>query len=280
MVVQSGTLVHYPESDGQPMTESDPTRDYLLYCVEALELFFRSRQQVYVSGNLFIYYEEGNPKAAVSPDVFVVFGVSKRKRRTYKVWEEGDKVPAFVVEITSRTTKRQDENTKPQLYASLGVQEYFQYDPTGDYLKPQLKGATLVDGQYQPLPLRELPDGTYVISSAVLRLDLCLPAPDELSLSLVGSKSLPRSLRFYDPQTGERLPSYAESVEARNQEHERAEQAQELAEQAQARAEQAEQAQRAAVPKLLALGMAPEQVADTLGLSIEEVNRIVGNSDS
>ncbi|MEO1299041.1 MAG: Uma2 family endonuclease [Cyanobacteria bacterium J06636_16] len=271
MVVQSGTLIHYPESDGQPMTESDPTRDYLLYCVEALELFFRSRQQVYVSGNLFIYYEEGNPKAVVSPDVFVVFGVSKRKRRTYKVWEEDDKVPAFVVEITSRTTQRQDENTKPQLYASLGVQEYFQYDPTGDYLKPQLKGSTLVDGQYQPLPLLELPDGTYLIRSAVLGLDLCLPAPDERSLSVVGGK-LPRSLRFYDPQTGEKLPSYVESVEARNQERERAEQAEE-------RAEQAEQARQAAVPKLLILGMAPEQVADTLGLSIEEVNRIVGNPD-
>ncbi|MEO0985763.1 MAG: Uma2 family endonuclease [Cyanobacteria bacterium J06639_14] len=271
MVVQSGTLIHYPESDGQPMTESDPTRDSLVYCVEALELFFRSRQQVYVSGNLFIYYEEGNPKAAVSPDVFVVFGVSKRKRRTYKTWEEGGKVPAFVMEITSRTTKRQDENTKPQLYASLGVQEYFQYDPTGDYLTPQLKGATLVNGQYQPLPLQELPDGTYVLSSAVLGLDVCLPVPDEMLLNLVGDKP-PRSLRFYDPKTGERFLSYAESIEARNQQRERAEQAQE-------RAKQAEQTQRAAVPKLLALGMPPEQVADTLGLSLEAVNCIVGDAN-
>ncbi len=101
MTYRPGTLVHYPESDGQPMTESDPTRDYLTYCVEALNLFFQGRSQVYVSGNLFIYYEEGNPRAVVSPDVFVIFGVTKRQRRIYKTWEEGGKVPAFVMKITS-----------------------------------------------------------------------------------------------------------------------------------------------------------------------------------
>ena len=73
----------YPESDGQPMTESDPTRDYLIYAVEVLRQYFQSRQQVYVSGNLFIYYREGDPKAVVSPDVLVIFGVSKRQRRSY-----------------------------------------------------------------------------------------------------------------------------------------------------------------------------------------------------
>ena len=301
MTFQSGTLIHYPESDGQPMTESDPTRDYLVYCVEALELFFRSRHQVYVSGNLFVYYEEGNPKAAVSPDVFVVFGVSKRKRRTYKTWEEGDKVPAFVLEITSRTTKKQDEITKPSLYARLGVQEYFQYDPTGDYLMPQLKGSTLVDGHYQPLPLRELSNGIQMMSSAALGLDLYLPIPEAAALSLVGKKPWPRALRFYDPKTGEKLLSYAESMEARDQAREQAEQAEETAEQERLRAQQAQetaaqerlkaqqaqetaaqaqQAQQAAGPKLLALGLSPEQVADALGLSLEAVSRMMDELNS
>ncbi|MDA0672202.1 MAG: Uma2 family endonuclease [Cyanobacteria bacterium] len=58
-----------------------------------------------------------------------------------------------VLEITSRSTKRQDEVEKPRLYASLGVQEYFQYDPTADDLNPQLQGAQLADGTYQLLPL-------------------------------------------------------------------------------------------------------------------------------
>ncbi|MEO0458953.1 MAG: Uma2 family endonuclease, partial [Cyanobacteria bacterium P01_A01_bin.114] len=152
--------VEYPESDGQPMSESDITRDYLVYCVEALRLFFQSRPQVYVSGNLFIYYQEGDASKSLSPDVFVVFGVSKRDRRTYKVWQEGGKVPAFVLEITSKTTKRKDEEIKPQLYAQLGVSEYFQFDPSGDYLNPQLKGQRLIEGQYMPIEPQTLPDGT------------------------------------------------------------------------------------------------------------------------
>ena len=141
--------VIYPESDGQPMTESDATRDYLFYSVETLRLYFKSRGSVYVSGNLFIYYEEGNPKAVISPDVFVVFGVSHRKRRSYKVWQEDNKLPSFILEITSKTTKKQDQENKPKLYANLGVQEYFQYDPTADYLNPQLQGARLIDGIYE-----------------------------------------------------------------------------------------------------------------------------------
>ncbi|MDV3350773.1 hypothetical protein QGP82_18840 [Leptothoe sp. LEGE 181152] len=61
--------VTYPESDGQPIAKSDATRDYLFYSVEALRLYFKSRGSVYVSGNLFVYYEEGNPKAVISPEL-------------------------------------------------------------------------------------------------------------------------------------------------------------------------------------------------------------------
>lgn len=39
----------------------------------------------YVAGNLFVYYEEGDPTQVVAPDVFVVKGVPRQKRRTYKV---------------------------------------------------------------------------------------------------------------------------------------------------------------------------------------------------
>ncbi|WP_008307870.1 Uma2 family endonuclease [Leptolyngbya sp. PCC 6406] len=201
----------YPDSDGQPMTESDATRDYLLYCVEVLRLYFKGRSHVYVSGNLFIYYEEGNPKAAMSPDVFVIFGVSNRKRRSYKTWQEGGKLPNFVLEITSRSTKRQDEVEKPRLYASLGVQEYFQYDPTADYLNPQLRGAQLVDGTYQPLPLSSTAAGLPYIHSAVLGLDLQLHPP----YPKLGLAPAAQALRFYDPQTGIKLLSRDELEQLR-----------------------------------------------------------------
>lgn len=203
----------YPESDGQPMTESDATRDYLIYAVEVLRLYFKSRRNIYVSGNLFVYYEEGNPQAVVSPDVFVVFGVSAGQRRSYQAWKEGGKLPAFVLEITSRTTKRQDEQEKPQLYARLGVEEYFQYDPTADYLQPQLRGRRLVQGSYQPLPLETATTGIPYIHSPVLGLDLQLCDPPSLPGTL--SLPLPKALRFYDPKTGTRLLSREEVEQER-----------------------------------------------------------------
>jgi Uma2 family endonuclease len=192
----SPDLILYPESDSQPMTESDATRDYLIYAVEVLRLYFQRRRNVYVSGNLFIYYEEGNPKAVVSPDVFVVFGVSPGQRKSYKTWQEGGKLPAFVLEITSASTRKQDETEKPALYQSLGIPEYFQYDPTADYLRPQLKGRRLANGVYQPLPLEHTAEGVSFIASQSLGLDLQLRAGHD------SVASLPRALRFYDPQTG------------------------------------------------------------------------------
>lgn len=204
--------VIYPDSDGQPIAESDATRYYLFYCVETLRLYFRGRQNIYVSGNLFIYYEEGNNNVSISPDVFVIFGVSNRDRRSYKTWEEGGKLPSFILEITSRTTKRRDEVEKPALYASLGVAEYFQYDPTGDYLKPQLKAGRLVDGTYQSLPLQWAEDGTSYIHSTVLGLDLQLQSSEPSMLAVV---PLPQELRFYDPQTGLKLLSREELEQAK-----------------------------------------------------------------
>ena len=37
------------------------------------------------------------------------------------------------------STKREDEVSKKKLYEELGVREYWQFDPTGDYLDPILK---------------------------------------------------------------------------------------------------------------------------------------------
>ena len=72
--------IEYPERDNRPMAESDLAREYLIYGIEALSIYFQDRQDVYVSGNLFIYYEQGNPKAVIAPDIFVIFGVENKKR--------------------------------------------------------------------------------------------------------------------------------------------------------------------------------------------------------
>ncbi|MCC3472180.1 MAG: Uma2 family endonuclease [Microcoleus sp. PH2017_15_JOR_U_A] len=248
--------IEYPSSDGEPMAESDITRDYMTYGVEALKQHFQGRSDVYVSANSFVYYEEGNKSAVVAPDIYVVFGVRKRQRDNYKIWKEAGIAPQFVLEITSETTQDVDQETKPETYRSLGVREYFQYDPSGDYLNPILQGVRLVNNQYEPIPVNNIAFDTLWLYSEVLGLELHLVSGE---------------LRFRNPQTGEFLKTYQQSEQER-----RAEQQARLAEQ-QARLA-AESALRSLVSQLLHSGMNLEQVAQMMNLSTSEVERlVVGN---
>jgi Uma2 family endonuclease len=205
-VTPPAATVYYPDSDGRPVAESDFQLIPFLYAVDALRTHFRARDDVYVAGNMFIYYEEGNPRAAVAPDVFVVVGASKHVRPSYKLWEE-PKGPDVVLEITSHSTRSEDQGAKRGIYAFLGVQEYFQYDPTGDYLLPPLKGFRLLGDNYQPLPATTLPDGTLVLCSDALGLELRLEDG---------------TLRFYDPATAKRLLTHQEAEQARQEAEARA----------------------------------------------------------
>ncbi|NEO84988.1 MAG: Uma2 family endonuclease [Spirulina sp. SIO3F2] len=218
------TPIVYPEPDGAPMAESDPARDYLIYGVEALKQYFQARSNVYVSGNLWLSYEQGVPDAVVCPDVFVVFGVEDRPRRSYRVWLENNKMPDWVLEVTFAKTRNKDDQDKPITYARMGVPEYFQYDPTGDYLNPPLKGRRLqADGSYGLLQARPLSDGRFALKSEVLGLELHLLATGQL--------------RFFDPERGEYLRTPQETEQARQQEYERAERERVRAEQAEAELE-------------------------------------------
>jgi len=190
--------VHYPETDGKPMAETDVHIDTLIYLREALRDYFRDAPQVYIAGNMFLYYEEGNTAACVAPDIFVVQGVGKHERRTYRLWEEGQP-PAVVFEITSRGTRLEDLGTKRAVYAMLGVCEYFLYDPLGEYLRPPLQGYRLHEGEYQRL----LSAGEEGLTSQVLGLDLRVEAG---------------RLRVVDPATGEHLLTPAELQAARRAE--------------------------------------------------------------
>ena len=212
--------IYYPDSDGEPMAESDHQRRSLIYLVEALGWHYRDVPDVYVSGNLFIYYEQGKPERSVAPDVFVVFDVPKHDRRVYKVWEEG-KGPDVVIEITSESTRDKDEKNKA-LFSRLGVSEYFQHDPTGEYLKPPLQGVRLDErGRYKPIPLDLMPGVGPCLKSNEMDLLLCL------------DQGL---LRLYDPLSGELLRYHAESEEEREQAVRRVQRAEDRARQAEERA--------------------------------------------
>lgn len=150
--IHAAPTIVYPESDGEPMAETDKHRKLMMDFILMLEDLYKHNNDVYVSGNILMYYVEGNPKKCLSPDVFVTFGVEKKLRRTFLIWEEAN-TPDFVLEVASPNTFSNDMGQKKDLYASvLSVKEYYIYDPLGQIV-PSFIGYRLIDGEYQEIPV-------------------------------------------------------------------------------------------------------------------------------
>lgn len=239
--------IFYPETDGKPMAESDLHRSIMFAIIHLLQRFFAG-QQVYVSGNLLIYYEEGNRYKSVAPDCFVVRGIAPHLRDVYKIWEEG-KGPEVVFEVSSKSTQRVDLGKKMRLYAELGVQEYFIYDPTADYLNPPLFAYELVGGGYVPMkPVKE-----EVLLGDLAFIPEQTEAPEYISQRLGLRLTLDEQnrLQLYDVATNQRLLDDAEALdraeaaakEAQVLAEEEKQRAEAEAQRAQAEAQRAEQAE-------------------------------------
>lgn len=191
---QDQRLDFYPESDGKPMGESDAHVEELAdWSLAVLKDHFEPRQdRVYVAGNNFLFYREGDRRAVVSPDVYVVKGVPQRLRRSFKVWEEGGARPEFVLEITSLSTREEDLGEKMMRYRDdLEVLEYFLFDPREEWIGERLRGFRLVGGVYQPIQ----PDARGRLLSRALGLELA--AQDG-------------HLRYFLPGAGTPLPTRRE----------------------------------------------------------------------
>lgn len=210
------STVEYPESDGQPMGESDLYRDCMVRIIELLKYHFRG-QRTYVTGNLHLYYREGDPRQMVCPDAMVVKDSDPGPRRTYKLWLE-KRTPCFVLETTSDSTRDVDQGLKRDLYALLRVPEYFLFDPTGDYLPDSLAGYRLTSCGYESIA----PDSDGRIYSKELGLNLGVSGQD---------------LKLFT-EAGEELLSTSDRLEAESQ---RAEHEAQRAEQEAQRADAAEQ---------------------------------------
>jgi Uma2 family endonuclease len=193
--------VIYPTSDRRPMAETDRHREIMYALIKVLQAFYAGDPQVYISGNLLLYYVRGNKRRHVAPDVFVVKGVANHERLYYLLWEE-KKGPNLVIEVTSSSTRSEDLKKKFLLYQdTLKVAEYFLFDPFEDYLHPPLQGYRLRQGKYSQIrPVQ----GRLPI--AVLNLHL---------------EKNGRDLRLFNPATGQWLPTPEETIARLQQELEK-----------------------------------------------------------
>ena len=182
----------YPDVWG-PLPDPEMQEKPQWEIMDAVRSWYGQRSDVFVSGNTGIYYEEGNPNAVVRPDCYVVFGEGAERLwnpYAYRVWDFGA-TPAFVLEVGSKSTWQNDLGYKRDLYARLGVDEYWRYDPSGgDYYGEPLVGEYLERGEYQRFELQAGPDGMILAHSRVLRLEL---------------RVRDQQLEFHDPETGEIL---------------------------------------------------------------------------
>ena len=238
--IRSAPTLVYPESDGKPMAETDTHRNLMMDFILMLEDYYQNENDVYVSGNLLLYFEEGDPKKCLSPDVFVVFGVEKKLRRTYQTWVEAN-TPDFVLEIASPSTFKEDIGRKKDLYASvLAVKEYYIFDPLGQIV-PSFTGYRLIDGVYQ-----EIDFANERLPSEVLGLEL---------------GQYEEKLRLYNPNTSQWLQTPPERVEI----------AEARAETAEARAEIAEaHAQQESIARKIAETALAEALAELERLQSEK----------
>ena len=242
---QDDLTIDYPCSDGEPLAESDQQYNAITDTVHALRVRYADRSDIYVSGDMFVYYRMNDPSGNIAPDVFVVFGVEKRLRRSYIIWREG-KTPDVAMEIASPRTYERDLLVKRDIYESIGVTEYWRFDPSlGDCFTPPLAGDRLVDGRYVDIAVAADSSGILRGYSEMLGVDLCVRDGE---------------LRLYDPLAQTWLLSTVEENAARMA-AESAWQAAESARQAAESARQAAEARNAALAALLREhGISPDAI--------------------
>ena len=227
----------YPEEDSAPV-EGFPHSEALHYAHPVVKA--RCGERAFVGGNGAIYYEEGNPRACIVPDLFVVLDAGGEvPEGAYKLWRSP--VPDFVLEAMSPRSWRDDLGIKKDTYLHLGVREYWVFDSRGAPAKrgrrrlaPPLAGFRLAGGAYEPV----LPDGSGRLLSQVLGLELRLHE---------------WNLQFYEVETGERLLSYPEERDERLKEQTRRLAAEASAKALEANLEEESAARRAAEARIAAL---------------------------
>jgi Uma2 family endonuclease len=225
--------IFYPSSDGEPIAETYDHVNAIFKTLIVLTQYLQG-QRATVLANQFLYYSKGWPNLRIAPDVMVIFDVETGGRDNYKIWEEGQ-IPKVIFEMTSPGTRQQDLGFKKDLYAQLGVQEYWMFDPKGEWIPEKLSGYQLQGEQYISIV-----DGRSTV------LNLTLKVEDKL-------------IGFYRNDTGKRLLIPSELASALQEETQARLAVEQQLEQERQRAAQERREKDRLAEKLRALGVDPDE---------------------
>ena len=256
-----------PTAEELPSTDFEPVDNELQRFVpfllqQILYFIWPERDDIFFGMDIGYYYDSGQP--AISPDGFLSIGVPKRKRNTsnpnrdgrlsYVLWEENYVVPLLVLECVSQNYGG-EYDTKKDKYAKLGILYYVIYD-TGRYQSE--KGSK---SKGEAFEVHRLEKGKYIRQEG-----------EPVWLTEIGL-GIVREHREFNTWTREWLYWYDQQGNCYPSPDEAFQQAEAKAEREKARAESVESAQQKAIPRLLDLGLTPDQVAEALGLSVKKVEQ-------
>jgi len=214
-----------PCSDGEPMETGFHDAQAALLKDTLIEAW-HSRRDLFVAGNMFVYFSERQIRANDfrGPDVFVVLDTEAKGRKSWVAWEEGGKLPDVVIELTSESTAHVDYGEKKRIYAQIWrTPAYFIFDPEKD----ELAGFRLDADRREYVPIA--PDESGDLAVAPLGL--------KLGLRFADYRHYGRKFVRWIDSNGEVLPTGQERAE---REKARAEQEKARADAAEARAKELE----------------------------------------
>lgn len=186
----------YPEQREDDMGESSIHSKLINRLLQMLLHFFEQREDVFLSANMNLYYEEKNPNKWYAPDLLIAFGVPNHERASYQVWKE--KVfPQVIFEVSSNRTWKMDISEKLEIYSELGTEEYYILDPEFAFL---------------PAPMLAFHrQGGRLLTASVNNERIFSP---RLDLEIVRAEN---TFRLFNPQASEFLLTLEESEEKRRE---------------------------------------------------------------
>ena len=182
--------VYYPEERDDEIGESSVHIKLLANLLSILKLYFKNRQDVFLSGNMNLYFEKGNSRKWFAPDLLVAFGVPNVERSSNLLFRE-QVFPQVIIEIASEKTWRNDIDEKLRTYEKYGAEEYYVFDPEYAYLSAPLMAYRRENDKLSPVKISD--DRIF---------------SPRLGLEIVWTEN---SFRLYSPNTNEFLRDLEES---------------------------------------------------------------------